>query len=113
MDVLNVEDKGESVAKGDVEEEEEVGKEKDDKNGDEEAREEGTGRISRARMLPRRSLGCERFNCCFPQRNQLARSSRKAAPLPTSATSAACRGRCTTSPMRRSSSRRGWTPSLG
>lgn len=52
MDVLNVEDKGESVAKGDVEEEEEEENEKDDKNGDEEVHEEGTGRISRARMFP-------------------------------------------------------------
>lgn len=48
MDVLDVEDKGDSIAKGDVEEEE---REKDDKNGHGEVQEEGTGGNNRARMF--------------------------------------------------------------
>lgn len=48
MDVLNFEDKRDSIGKGHVEEEEE---EKDDKNGDEEVPEEGTGMINQARMF--------------------------------------------------------------
>lgn len=48
MDVLNFEDKGDSIGKGDMEEEEEGEEEneKDGKNGDEEVQEEGIGMIN-------------------------------------------------------------------
>lgn len=50
MDVLNSEDKGDSIGKADVKEEEEENG-KDDKNRDEEVQEEGIGMISQASMF--------------------------------------------------------------
>lgn len=51
MDVLNFEDKGDSIGKGHVEEEEEEENEKDDKSGDGEVQDGGTGMISQAKTL--------------------------------------------------------------
>lgn len=50
MDILNFEDKGDSVGKADVKQEEEENG-TDAKNGDEEVQEEGAGMISPARMF--------------------------------------------------------------
>lgn len=49
MDVLNVEDKRDSIGKGHVEEQEE--EKKDGENGDKGVQEEGTGTINQARMF--------------------------------------------------------------
>lgn len=50
MDVLDSEDKGDSIGKAEVKEEEEENG-KDDKNRDEEVQEEGIGMISQASMF--------------------------------------------------------------